>query len=136
VGKVGSGRSSFPEPKTATVKNRHGKLSTKRESTIYPDDMHDAPPAEPWLIEVPSRALAKTARDDWESYIADSVAEGGLLQPATAARLLDVHKSRPFQLLDSGKLTRFEHFGHSWVSCREIKDRLLSPPPAGRPKKA
>jgi hypothetical protein len=91
----------------------------------------------PWLIEVPASALAKTARDDWESYIADCHAEGGLLLPTTAARLLDVHRSRPFQLLDAGKLTRFEHFGHTWVSCRELKERLLAPVDrGGRPKKS
>jgi hypothetical protein len=98
--------------------------------------MHDLPPVlQPWLMEVPATVLAKTARDDWESYIADSAAEGGLLQPGTAAKLLDVHRSRPWQLLDAGKLTRFEHFGHTWVSCREIMERLTSPTPTGRPKK-
>jgi hypothetical protein len=96
---------------------------------------HDAPP-QPWLLEVPADALAKTSRQAWEAYIADSSAEGGLLQPATAARLLDVHRSRPWQLLGAGKLTRFEHFGHTWVSCRELKQRLLAPVDrGGRPKK-
>jgi hypothetical protein len=100
--------------------------------------MQDMPRVnEPWLIEVPASVLAKTARDEWESYIADSTTEGGLLLPGTAAKLLDVHKSRPFQLLDAGKLTRFEHFGHTWISCRELKQRLLAPPDrGGRPKKA
>lgn len=100
--------------------------------------MHDAPPAaQPWLIEVPAAALAKTAREDWEGYIAACASEGGLLQPGTAAKLLDVHRSRPWQLIDGGKLTKFEHFGHTWVSCREIKERLLAPPDrGGRPKKS
>jgi hypothetical protein len=97
--------------------------------------MHDAPP-QPWLIEVPAQALAKTARNDWESYIADCSAEGGLLQPGTAAKLLDVHRSRPWQLIDAGKLRRFEHFGHTWVSCKEIRERLIAPVDrGGRPKK-
>jgi hypothetical protein len=89
------------------------------------------------LLEVPANALAKTARQEWEAYCTDATAEGGLLQPTTAARLLDVHRSRAFQLLDAGKLTRFEHFGHSWISCRELKDRLLAPVDrGGRPKKS
>ncbi len=96
---------------------------------------HNDSPPQPWLLEVPASSTAKSARQEWEAYMTTSLAEGGLLQPSTAARLLDVHKSRAFQLLDAGKLTRFEHFGHSWVSCREIKERLLSPTPTGRPKK-
>jgi hypothetical protein len=94
----------------------------------------EAPP-QPWLIEVPSRSIAKSLRQQWQEYTDDCERERGLVMPATAAKLLEVHKSRPFQLLDSGKLTRFSHFGHDWISCRELMARLSAPVDrGGRPK--
>ena len=95
--------------------------------------MHAPQPSQQWLIEVPSRAIKKTIREEWQAYAADSEREKGLVLAATAGKLLGVHRSRVYQLLDTGRLTRFEHFGHQWLSCGEIMQRLSEPPAAGRP---
>nr|CRY97196.1 hypothetical protein [uncultured prokaryote] len=93
----------------------------------------DAQPSQAWLIEVPSRAIRKTLREEWQAYSDDSEREKGLVLASIAGKLLGVHKSRVYQLLDSGRLTRFEHFGHQWLSAGEIMDRLTEQPRAGRP---
>ncbi len=91
------------------------------------------PPAQPWLIEVPTRAIRKTIRQEWQAYSSDSESEKGLVLASTASKLLGVHRSRAYQLINSGRLTRFEHFGHQWLSCSELMERLSDPPRTGRP---
>lgn len=97
----------------------------------------DAQPSQAWLIEVPSRAITKTVRHQWQDYVADCEREKGLVQASTASKLLGVHRSRAYQLLEAGTLTRFEHFGHAWLSCRELMERLSEPRSlGGRPRLA
>ncbi len=84
-------------------------------------------PAQQWLIEVPAKALKKSLREEWQAYSDDSEQQKGLVLASIAGKLLGVHKSRVYQLLDSGRLTRFEHFGHQWLSAGEIMDRLSEP---------
>jgi excisionase family DNA binding protein len=94
--------------------------------------MHDAPP-QPWLIEVPSRSITKTIRSQWQDYTADCEREKGLVTGATAAKLLGVHRSRVYQLLEAKKLDTFDHFGSRWLSCSQLMHRLTEAPKAGRP---
>jgi hypothetical protein len=94
------------------------------------------PQKQPWLIEVPARSIHKSTRQQWQDYTDDCERERGLVTPTIAAKLLEVHRSRTHQLLDAGKLTRFHHFEHDWVSCRELMDRLTTVSDVGgRPKK-
>ncbi len=94
--------------------------------------MHDASP-QPWLIEVPSRSIAKSLRMQWQEYTNDCEREKGLVTGATAAKLLGVHKSRVYQLLEAKKLDTFDHFGSRWLSCAQLMQRLTEPPKTGRP---
>jgi excisionase family DNA binding protein len=94
--------------------------------------MHDASP-EPWLIEVPARSIAKTLRSQWQDYTADCEREKGLVMAGTAAKLLGVHRSRVYQLLEAKKLDTFLHFGSHWLSCAQLMHRLTEPPKTGRP---
>ncbi len=96
----------------------------------------DAQPSQQWLIEVPSRAIKKSLREEWQAYSDDSEQQKGLVLASIAGKLLGVHKSRVYQLLDTGRLTRFEHFGHQWLSAGEIMDRLTDKPKSGRPRLA
>lgn len=93
----------------------------------------DIQPSQAWLIEIPAKAMAKTVRNQWQEYINDCESEKGLVTPSVATKLLGVHRSRVHQLMDAGKLVRFEHFGHSWLSCAQLMDRLQEQPRAGRP---
>lgn len=96
--------------------------------------MHLQPP-QPWLIEVPSRSITKTVRQQWQEYQDDCEREKGLVLPSTAGKLLGVHRSRAYQLIEAGKLTEFNHFGHIWLSCTELMHRLSEPvDKGGRPR--
>jgi excisionase family DNA binding protein len=88
--------------------------------------MLDQPP-QPWLIEVPASAVTKTVRRQWQDYTSDCESEHGLIMPGTAAKLLGVSRSRVYQLLEAGKLVEFEHFGHKWLSCSQLMQRLSEP---------
>jgi hypothetical protein len=93
-------------------------------------------PAQQWLIEVPAKAINKTVRQQWQDYTSDCEAEKGLVIPATAAKLLGVHASRIGQLMGAGKLSEFDHFGHKWLSCAQLMQRLSEPrDKGGRPRK-
>jgi hypothetical protein len=61
----------------------------------------------------------------------DCERERGLMTPSGAAKILDVHRSRVYQLLEAEKLTKFEHLGHVWVSCSELMGRLVAPVDVG-----
>ena len=62
--------------------------------------------------------------------------EEGLLNQAQAGLLLDVSTKRVSELVRLGKLTRFEFLGRTYVSLREVGDRLARQVKAGRPKRS
>jgi hypothetical protein len=61
------------------------------------------------------------------------VREKGLLNYAQAALLLDVSTKRVSELVRTGKLTRFDFLGRSYVSMREVGQRYQQDLKAGRP---
>lgn len=63
------------------------------------------------------------------------VREEGLLNHAQAALLLDVSARRVAELVELGKLQRFDFLGRTYVSVREIRDRRQADVKAGRPKR-
>ncbi len=98
------------------------------------DAMHDASP-QPWLIEVPSRSIAKNLRNLWQDYSSDCERERGLVTPSTAAKLSGISRQRIYQLIETEKLDTFPHFGTQWLSCRQLMQRLAEPKEVGgRPK--
>jgi len=67
---------------------------------------------------------------------AATVREEGLLNYAQAGLVLDVSTKRVSELVRLGKLTRFEFLGRTYVSLREVGDRLAQQIKAGRPKRS
>jgi hypothetical protein len=92
------------------------------------------PPAQPWLIEIPAKALTKGIREEWQEYLSATEEEKGLLSASVAARILGVSHQAVDDLLKRKKLTRLEFFGHGWISGREVLHRLTSPREKSGPK--
>ena len=60
-------------------------------------------------------------------------AEGGLINHAQAALVLDVSTRRVGELVETGKVRRFEFLGRTYVSVREVLDRSAADIKNGRP---
>jgi hypothetical protein len=65
-----------------------------------------------------------------------TVREEGLLNYAQAGLVLDVSTKRVSELVRLRKLTRFEFLGRTYVSLREVGDRLAQQVKAGRPRRS
>lgn len=63
------------------------------------------------------------------------VQEQGLLNHAQAGILLDVSTRRIGELVELGKLSRFNFLGRTYVSMREVKERREMDLKAGRPRR-
>ena len=59
--------------------------------------------------------------------------QGGLFNVAQAAISLDLSRERVYELLDLGKLDKFEFLGRIYLSVREVNARRESDVKAGRP---
>ena len=62
-----------------------------------------------------------------------SMREEGLLNHAQAAAVLDVSARRVAELVELGKLCRFDFLGRTYVSVREVLERRSAELKAGRP---
>ena len=63
-----------------------------------------------------------------------SMREEGLLNHAQAAAVLDVSPRRIAELVELGKLCRFDFLGRTYVSVREVLERRSAEVKAGRPR--
>jgi hypothetical protein len=63
-----------------------------------------------------------------------SMREEGLLNHAQAAAVLDVSPRRIAELVELGKLCRFDFLGRTYVSVREVLERRSAELKAGRPR--
>jgi hypothetical protein len=63
-----------------------------------------------------------------------SMREEGLLNHAQAAAVLDVSARRIAELVELGKLCRFDFLGRTYVSVREVLERRSAELKAGRPR--
>jgi len=63
------------------------------------------------------------------------VREQGLLNHSQAALLLDITPARVTELVNLGKLTRFDFLGRTYVSAKELRARRQEDVKAGRPKR-
>jgi hypothetical protein len=61
------------------------------------------------------------------------VAQEGLLNHSQAALLLGITPARLTELVNLGKLTRYNFLGRTYVSVKEVKARREQDPKAGRP---
>lgn len=62
--------------------------------------------------------------------------EEGLLNHAQAAAVLEVSPRRVGELVELGKLTRYDFLGRTYVSVREILNRREADVKAGRPSRS
>jgi hypothetical protein len=82
------------------------------------------------------RAMTKAQlRREVEAMSETMVEEQGLLNHAQAGILLDVSTRRIGELVELGKLTRFDFMGRTYVSMREVRARREMDLKAGRPKR-
>jgi|GEM_PF-4421247 len=72
-------------------------------------------------------------RDEMEAMSDAMVREEGLLNHAQAALILDVSARRVAELVELGKLQRFDFLGRTYVSVKEIRVRREADVKAGRP---
>ncbi len=61
--------------------------------------------------------------------------EDGLLNHAQAALILDISTRRVGELVQLGKLSRFDYLGRTYVSVKEITARREADVKAGRPRR-
>lgn len=94
----------------------------------------------PFLFaDMPAAApLSERARLDRESqeFIEAVTTNGPLLLPTMAGRAVGVSQQRVHALIEEGKLTSVEFFGHKWVYLQELQNRQSAPKArGGRPRK-
>jgi hypothetical protein len=65
-----------------------------------------------------------------------STREEGLLNHVQAAAVLEVSARRVGELVELGKLTRYDFLGRTYVSVREVLDRREADVKAGRPNRS
>jgi len=64
------------------------------------------------------------------------VREKGLLNAPQTAILLDVSRERVYELMELGKLTRYEFTGRTYLSYSEVQERREQDIKAGRPRRS
>jgi hypothetical protein len=70
-----------------------------------------------------------------EEMSAVMVEERGLLNPPQAAILLEVSRERVYELMELGKLKRYEFTGRIYLSFAEVQKRREEDIKAGRPRR-
>lgn len=88
--------------------------------------------------DLPTVKLPKRVKSKWEELneLCDLVDKHGPIIPLSmAGELLDVSRSRVWQLVQVGKLPTVEFRGRAWVAEREIRAFVEVKRPNGRPPK-
>ena len=62
-----------------------------------------------------------------------AIRHGALIPPSLAAEVLDVSKQRAYELIEKGRLRRFDFFGKTWVCESDVLEFAASDRKAGRP---
>lgn len=81
-------------------------------------------PIEDTLFEMPapSAPAELTIEERMEEFTKLAKNRGGLIPVTAAADLLGVHRSRLYQLIDSGRLEKINYCGVAFLTGRSIKD--------------
>jgi len=88
----------------------------------------------PNVEKTDSRKLTRAQlKREVEAMSRAMVDQEGLLNHPQAAILLDVSSRRVSELVELGKLTRFDFLGRTYVSMREVEERREQDLKAGRP---
>lgn len=80
-----------------------------------------------------SRKKQKGLFQELRAMSAAMIEEEGLLNHAQAALVLDISTRRIGELVETGKFTRFEFLGRTYVSVREVVARRQADIKSGRP---
>jgi hypothetical protein len=87
---------------------------------------------------IPAKKISKAKAEqqrELEEMSDVMVREKGLVNPPQAAILLDVSRERVYELLELGKLTRYEFTGRTYLSFAEVQERREQDIKAGRPRR-
>ena len=88
----------------------------------------------PDVEKTDARKLTKAQlKREVEAMSEAMVEQGGLLNHPQAAIILDVSSRRVSELVELGKLTRFDFLGRTYVSMREVDERRKQDLKSGRP---
>ena len=75
-------------------------------------------------------------RRELEAMSKVMVTEKGLLNVPQTAILLDVSRERVYELMELGKLKRYEFTGRTYLSYSEVQERREQDIKAGRPRRS
>lgn len=98
----------------------------------------DTPLAMASAISAESGKVSRKGRgllEDFRAMRKAMVEEEGLINHAQAGLILEVSTKRIGELVDLGKLKRFDFLGRTYVSAKEICERREMDLKAGRPKR-
>jgi hypothetical protein len=88
-------------------------------------------------VEVSKLSESQRLRREIERFQRISAEVGPLIAPVVAARVLRVSKTRLTQLMQVGRLSRWEILGHPYVALSEVRDFRDAPKAkGGRPRAA
>jgi hypothetical protein len=79
------------------------------------------------------KSSLKSVLREFDAMSKTMVEQEGLLSPSQAGLILDVSARRVSELMELGKLTRFDFLGRTYVSSLEVKARREMDLKAGRP---
>jgi len=79
------------------------------------------------------KSSLKSILREFEAMSKTIVEQEGLLSPSQAGLILEVSARRVSELLELGKLTRFDFLGRTYVSSLEVRARREMDLKAGRP---
>jgi len=79
------------------------------------------------------KASLKSILKEFEDMSKMMMGEEGLLSPSQAGLVLEVSARRVSELVELGKLTRYDFLGRTYVSAREVRARREMDLKAGRP---
>ena len=79
------------------------------------------------------KASVKSILQEFEAMSKMMMGEEGLLSPSQAGLVLEVSARRVSELVELGKLTRYDFLGRTYVSAREVRARREMDLKAGRP---
>ena len=79
------------------------------------------------------KSSLKSILREFDAMSKTMVEQEGLLSPSQAGLILDVSARRVSELMELGKLTRFDFLGRTYVSSREVAARREMDLKAGRP---
>lgn len=136
----GTGPRAWLLPIEIILKSGEGVVITQVVTAPQTKTRKPLDESSPFLFaDMPAAApLNERARLERESkeFIEAVTTNGPLLLPSMAGRAVGVSPQRVSALIDEGKLSAVEFFGHRWVYLQQLQERQAAPrDKGGRPRK-